>query len=364
MRYFNDINNLQDIFFRIPSSYGLNSSREELSYALGACLYMPGTRENLLKDILSSKSRGAHSITLCIEDSVSSSQVVQAENNIINLFNSMDILLKDNVSFMDNLPLIFIRVRNINQLQRLLNESPLTGLCGFVFPKFDALLGEKYFSVLKEYNKSNKKTLYGMPILETPCIIHKETRIEELIRIKHIIDYYKEYTLNIRIGGTDFSGLYSLRRSKDFTIYDLSIVKDCISDIINIFKRDNYVISGAVYEYYNKALDFHNNVLIKETLLDRTNGLIGKTVIHPTQVNIVNSLMVVSKEDYIDAYNIVNSSLDGVIKSHYSNKMNEIKPHEKWAKEILLKAKIMGVFEDGKSHRELLQSISSLQHRQ
>ena len=150
-----------------------------------------------------------------------------------------------------------------------------------------------------------------MPILETPCIIHKETRIEELIKIKHIIDYYKEYVLNIRIGGTDFSGLYSLRRSKDFTIYDLAVVKDCISDIINVFKRDDYVISGVVYEHYNKVLDFHNNVLIKETLLDRANGLTGKTVIHPTQVNIVNSLMVVSKEDYIDASNILSSSLMG-----------------------------------------------------
>ena len=202
-----------------------------------------------------------------------------------------------------------------------------------------------------------------MPILETPAIIHKETRVEELLKIKHIIDRYKEYVLNIRIGGTDFSGLYSLRRSKDFTIYDLTVVRDCISDIINIFKRDDYVISGVVYEYYSKVLDFHNNVLIKETLLDRTNGLIGKTVIHPTQVNVVNSLMVVSKEDYIDASNILNSSLDGVIKSNYSNKMNEVRPHEKWAKEILLKAKIMGVFEDGKSHRELLQSIASLQYR-
>lgn len=363
MRYFNDINDLQDIFFKTPSSYELNSSREELSYALGACLYMPGTRENLLKDILFNKSMGAHTITLCIEDSVSSNQVVQAENNVINLFKNIDLLLKDNSSFTHSLPLIFIRVRNINQLQRLLNESSLMGLCGFIFPKFDAGLSEKYFSVLKEYNKSNKRTLYGMPILETPRIIHKETRIDELIKIKHIIDYYKEYVLNIRIGGTDFSGLYSLRRSKDFTVYDLAVVKDCISDIINVFKRDDYVISGVVYEYYNKVLDFHNNVLIKETLLDRSNGLIGKTVIHPTQVNVVNSLMVVSKEDYVDASNIINSSLDGVIKSNYSNKMNEIKPHEKWAKEILLKAKIMGVFEDEKSHKELLQSINSLQYR-
>lgn len=358
MRYFNNINNLQDVFFKIPSSYGLFSSREELSYALGACLYIPGTRENLLKDILISKSTGAHTITLCIEDSVSSNEVVQAEHNIINLFKKIALLLIEDASFIDSLPLIFIRVRNVSQLKKLLNESSLIALCGFVFPKFDVELGEKYFSALKEYNKSNKRNLYGMPILETPCIIHKETRIEELIKIKHIIDYYKEYVLNIRIGGTDFSGLYSLRRSKDFTVYDLAVVTDCISDIINIFKRDNYVISGVVYEYYSKILSFNNNILIKETLLDKTNGLIGKTVIHPSQVNVVNSLMVVSKEDYIDATNIINSSLDGVIKSNYSNKMNEIKPHERWANEILLKAKIMGVFDDGKSHTELLQWIN------
>ncbi|MBU3146186.1 HpcH/HpaI aldolase/citrate lyase family protein [Clostridium sp. CF012] len=357
MRYFNNINNSQDIFFKTPSSYGLFSSREELSYALGACLYMPGTRKNLLKDVLSSKIMGAHTITLCIEDSVSTNEVVQAEHNILGLFMSIEKRLKEDSSFMDSLPLIFIRVRNVCQLQKLLNESFLIGLCGFIFPKFDVEFGEKYFSVLKEYNRSNKRILYGMPILETPAIIHSETRVKELIHVKQIIDYYSEYVLNIRIGGTDFSGLYSLRRSKDFTVYDLAVVKDCICDIINIFKRDNYVISGVVYEYYSKVLDLNNNILIKETLLDRTNGLIGKTVIHPTQVNLVNSLMVVSKENYIDAINILDSSLDGVIKSNYENKMNEVKPHEKWAKEILLKAKIMGVFEDEKSHRELLQRI-------
>lgn len=358
MRYFNNINNLQDIFFKVPSSYGLSSSKEELSYAIGACLYMPATRENLLKDIFFSKKTGANTVTLCLEDSVSSTQVLFAENNIINLFKSISLLLNDDSSFIDNLPLIFIRVRNVNQLQKLLRESSLSGLCGFIFPKFDVTDGEKYFSTLKGYNISNNRILYGMPILETPNIIHKETRIEELIKVKHIIDSYNEYILNIRIGGTDFSGLYSLRRSKNFTVYDLSVVSDCVSDIINVFKRDNYIISGVVYEYYNEVLNLNNNILIKETLLDKTNGLIGKTVIHPTQANIVNSLMVVSKEDYTDAINIINSSLDGVIRSDYSNKMNEIKPHEKWAKELLSKAKIMGVFQDGKSFAELLQSIN------
>ena len=360
MRYFSYINNSQDIFYINPSSYGLYSSREELSFALGACLYMPATRKHLLQDIIYCRSLGAHTITICMEDSISSSQVVQAGDNVINLFRSIDLRLKDNDSFIDSLPLIFIRVRNIDQLYNLLNESSLIGLCGFVFPKFDAEIGEKYLYALKEYNISNKKTLYAMPILESPGIIYKQTRIEELNKIKHIIDYYSEYVLNIRLGGTDFSGIYGLRRGRDYTIYDLAVVKDCITDIINFFRIDGYVISGVVYEYYNKVLDFHNNILIKETLLDRTNGLTGKTVIHPTQVNVVNSIMVVSKENYIDAYNIINSSLDGVIKSDYANKMNEIKPHEKWAKEILLKAKIMGVYEDGKSYRDILQCTNSL----
>lgn len=354
MRYFNDIDNLQDMFFKAPSSYGLFSSKEELSYALGACLYMPATRPNLLKDILSSKNMGAHTITICIEDSVSSNQVVQAEHNVVNLFKSISVLLEDNSSFSDSLPLIFIRVRNINQFERLLKESLLMGLCGFIFPKFNIDNGEKYFSILKEYNISNNRTLYGMPILETPSIIQKETRMEELVKIKHILDEYREYVLNIRIGGTDFSGLYGLRRNRDCSIYDILVVRDCISDIINIFKRDGYVISGVVCEHYSKDLGFQNDILIKETLLDKANGLTGKTVIHPTQVNIVNSLMVISKEDYTDAFNILNSPLNGVIKSNYSNKMNEIKPHEKWAREILLRAKIMGVFEDEKSFADLL----------
>lgn len=362
MRYF-DNSNLKDFFFKSPSTFGLFSSKEDLSYALGACLYMPGSREHLLEDILFNKKMGANTIALCIEDSVSSNQVVQAENNIINLFIKINHLLIDDASFIDKLPLIFIRVRTINQLQKLLTKSKLVGLCGFIFPKFDSLNGEKYFSILKDYNISNKRTLYGMPILETPSIIHKETRINELIRVKHIIDNYKEYVLNIRIGGTDFSGLYSLRRSINFTVYDLTVIRDCISDIINVFKRDSYVISGVVYEYYSKTLAIHNNILIKEIFLDKSNGLTGKTVIHPTQVNIVNSLMVVSKEDYTDANTIINSSLDGVIKSNYSNKMNEIKPHEKWAKEILLKAKIMGVYKDGESYERLLQRTNSLQYR-
>ena len=39
--------------------------------------------------------------------------------------------------------------------------------------------------------------------------------------------------------------------------------------------------------------------------LDRLNGLIGKTIIHPTHIDAVNAMYVVSHEDYIDAQGIM-----------------------------------------------------------
>ncbi len=51
----------------------------------------------------------------------------------------------------------------------------------------------------------------------------------------------------------------------------------------------------------NKYLDG----LIYEVLLDRMNGLVGKTVIHPSHIIPVQSLYVVSHEDYMDALSIL-----------------------------------------------------------
>lgn len=92
-----------------------------------------------------------------------------------------------------------------------------------------------------------------MPILETAKVIQKESRMDELIGIKNLLDRYKEHILNVRIGATDFCGLYGIRRSADTTVYDIAVLRDCISDIINVFQRFDspYVVSGPVWEYFS-----------------------------------------------------------------------------------------------------------------
>ena len=85
--------------------------------------------------------------------------------------------------------------------------------------------------------------------------------------------------------------------------------------------------------------------LLREVILDKANGFVGRTVIHPTHVKFVNAMMAVTKEEYDDACQILHTG-GGVVKGAGGNKMNEIKPHTNWAKKIYNRARAFGVIEN------------------
>ncbi len=130
-----------------------------------------------------------------------------------------------------------MRVRNPEQLEKLYKE--LTGcldlIYGFVFPKFSPRNAEKFMSVLEVINKDRNKPFMVMPILESPDLIHWETRRETLSELVVICEKYRAWILNIRIGATDFSSVFGLRRGHDYTVYDIHVIRDCITDIVNTF---------------------------------------------------------------------------------------------------------------------------------
>ena len=96
--------------------------------------------------------------------------------------------------------------------------------------------------------------------------------------------------------------------------------------------------------------------LIREIELDPANGLLGKTVIHPSHVPVVHAMCVVSHEEYLDALDIAGNAGGGVKASSYGNKMNESKPHRAWAERTLLRARAFGVARPGVSFVELLEA--------
>lgn len=391
MRLFSDIpgEKINKMFYKKPGYFNKRSDRELLSYALGATLYMPATRPNIHQDLLSKKHAGLSSMVICLEDAIGDDEVELAENLLCSELENLSSDLVKGLCEEEDLPLIFVRIRSYEQIMRLKSRIPngMHLLTGFVLPKFSPAEGCKILTEIKELN-SHGYCLYAMPILETKEIIQKETRLEELIGIKKVLDQYFELILNVRIGATDFSGLYGIRRNSDTTVYDIAVIRDCISDIINIFLRADqpYVISGPVWEYFSSKerllkpqirqtpfmerlgqdglkmrtdlIDRHMDGLIREIAMDISNGLTGKTIIHPTHIRPVQALNTVTLEEYLDAQSIAGQAGGkiGVMKSDYQNKMNEIKPHLYWAKKILLKSEVYGVLQDEITYIDLLKN--------
>ncbi|HHV42259.1 MAG TPA: HpcH/HpaI aldolase/citrate lyase family protein [Clostridiaceae bacterium] len=370
-------------FVHEPVEFDKYSDRGLLQYCLGAVMYMPGTKDFGAK-IIRKAVPGLTTLVLCLEDACPEEDVPMAEENILNLLETVNKAIEDKRLTYKDLPLIFVRVRSLAQFKsfaKRVTPSMAKALTGFNFPKFNSVNGGEYFEVLKEMNLELNEILYGMPILEDPRVALKETRLTELIEIKKILDSYKKYVLQVRVGATDFSSCFGVRRGVYNTIYEILPVAECLSDILNVFSRHNeYVVSGPVWEYFRQTKgmmfeevqthgkdDFlfyyppilNNEIdgLIREVLLDKANGFVGRTIIHPTHVIYVNALMAVTTEEYDDACQILDAR-GGVIKSAKLNKMNEINPHTNWAKNVFMRAKAFGVVQNEHSYMELFSTAN------
>lgn len=365
-------------FVKPPIEFDKYTDRNVLRFCLGASMYMPGIKD-FREKILTKTMPALTTMVLCFEDACPEDRVEEAEQNVLRLLEELGDAVQGGRLSSEDIPLIFCRVRNVDQFHHFsaqLTKRHVRYLAGFNFPKFTAANGEDYFRHLRELNEAFEEVLYGMPIIEDPTVAFKETRMDELLRIKSVCDKYYDLVLQIRVGATDFSSCFGVRRGVDYSIYDIMTVREILSDILNVFTRNNaYVVSGPVWEYFRaskemmftelpkkdiedallKRIPIYNTEvdgLLREIVLDKANGFIGRTVIHPTHVKFVNALQAVTIEEYEDACQIL-SLQDGVVKSAQENKMNEIRPHTNWAWKLYMRAKVYGVIGSEKSFVEL-----------
>lgn len=361
-----------------PEHFNKYTDRDLLQYCLGATMYMPGYKD-FLEKILDNSMPGLTTMVLDFEDACPEERVPEAMENVHTLLAAVTDAVDSGKLDADLVPLIFVRIRDLAQFKAFgskLTKKEARSLCGINFPKFNAENGYEYFAYLLDLNEQLDEVLYGMPIIEDPEVAYKETRISELIGIRKILDKYHRLVLQVRVGGTDFSSVFGVRRGVDYSLYDIMVVRECLSDIINVCARNNdYVVSGPVWEYFRapKELMFeelpkhgledylmrrkpmvNNEIdgLLREVILDKANGFIGRTVIHPTHVKFVNALMAVTKEQYDDARQILGTG-GGVVKGSGGNKMNEIRPHTNWANKIYNRGRAFGVIENEAAYIKL-----------
>ncbi|GAA0917072.1 HpcH/HpaI aldolase/citrate lyase family protein [Virgisporangium aurantiacum] len=397
MRHFQQLPDSQAamLFHRIPAEFTRNSPPDQLAVALGATLYAPAIRPNLADDLARCHRDGLMSLVCCLEDAIRDDEVDAAEVNLAyQLRRFADAgssrFVAEGGDEPDG-PLLFIRVRHHDQIYRMAERlgDAMRVVSGFVLPKFRPdESGRAGVQAVHDIAAATALPVYAMPVLETPEIAHAESRLETLIQIRQLLDRFRDRVLATRVGVTDLCGWYGLRRPAELTAWDLGLISTTLTDIINVMARrdrtgDGYVISGPVWEYFTggervlKPLlrespftehDPNGRVLrrklvrdaldglIREILLDRANGLTGKTIIHPSHASAVHALSVVSHEEYSDAVVIAADAngAGGVLRSAYANKMNEVRPHYAWAQLTLLRARMFGVAAEGVSFVDFL----------
>ncbi|MEU9349647.1 HpcH/HpaI aldolase/citrate lyase family protein [Streptomyces griseoloalbus] len=368
------------LFYQEPSEFTPDSPARLLSAALGATLYSPATRPRLADDIVKQGGRGVVSMVLCLEDSIGDADVAAGEENLVRQF--ADLAGRPGT----DPPLLFIRVRTPEQIPDLVRRlgPAVRLLSGFVLPKFTAERGLPFLEALATAEADSGHRLFAMPVLESPELLYRESRVATLEGIFRAVDKYRDRVLALRLGVTDFCSSYGLRRDPDMTAYDIQVVASVIADVVNMLGRADgtgFTVTGPVWEYFRTQermfkpmlrqspflevqavalretlIEHAMDGLLREISLDRANGLLGKTCIHPSHVLPVHALSVVSHEEFSDAQDILRPECGGggVLRSAYTNKMNEVKPHRAWAERTLLRAEVFGVAKEDIGFVELL----------
>ena len=315
---------------------------EKIYYSVGALLYCPANNSSIVRSIVEEKFGVHYSLALCLEDTINDDFVFDAEEIMIKSLKKIKIAM-ENQSFY--LPKIFIRVRCPEQITSLMErlKEAQTLVTGFIIPKFTPDTADSYIDEIIKINSEYERTIYMLPILESQTMIDLRDRYETLYAIKDKLARIEKLVLNIRVGGNDLCKMFGFRRHNDESIHDIKPVSSIFSDIVTVFGLD-YVVSGPVWEYFNG--DGWDTGLRNEIKGDRLCGFIGKTVIHPNQIEVVHNAYKVSRKDLEDANAISNWSPNSsslVAAGQNKERMNEYKTHHVWAEKIKMLAEVFGV---------------------
>ncbi|AHG42690.1 citrate lyase [Pseudomonas syringae CC1557] len=291
-------------------------------YALGATLYMPATRDDIVDVVCGDKIPELRSLVVCLEDAVA---LIDVDTALLNLRQVLT-RIQDRGGRPANGPLLFVRPRDA-AMARILNDWPLMAhVDGFVVPKLS-------LTNLNSWEQAvTNPALALMPTLETPEVFNPGAMVELGQALKASLN---ERIIALRIGGNDLMGCLGLRRNPAMTLYSTPMGY-VIPMLAGVMGAQGFALTAPVFEQLATP-----DILKHELALDITNGLVGKTAIHPSQVNIIQNALRVSLEDMNSARMILNSVAPAVFK--YNDAMCEPATHYKWATHIMERAKWHGV---------------------
>lgn len=291
-------------------------------YALGATLYMPATRADLLDVVFRTRLPELRSLVVCLEDAVVDLDIETALGNLTRLLTD----IHQRGGRPKDGPLLFVRPRDAQMAARL-NDAPLmTHIDGFVVPKLTLRNLPAW-----ERSISNPAFLL-MPTLET----HEVYIPDAMVELGHALQAsFAHRIIALRIGGNDLLGGLGLRRNLATTLYSTPM-SYVIAMLAGVMGAQGFALTAPVFEQLAAP-----HLLKAELELDVAHGLVGKTAIHPSQINLIHEALRVSPEDLSSAKLIISDEAPAVFR--HNDAMCEPATHCKWARNILERARWHGV---------------------
>ena len=294
-------------------------------WALGASLYVPATRPDLL-EIGLGKFPGLGSVIYCTEDAVREAELPLA---LARLAQVLPQLPPAGSGLTETGPLRLIRVRSPEVLAQL-SLLDLRGIRGFVLPKIhDGNLG----AYLRLLERPDLAGLLVWPTLETREALSEARMVSLRDSIFH--EHWQERVGGLRIGGNDLLHALGVRRTPGRTLYEGPLER-VVSMLVGVFKPYGFTLSSPVYEVYSDTA-----TLERELLQDLEYGLCGKTIIHPAQLGAVLRSYAVPEHELLEARAILEPDAPAVFRMN--GRMCEPATHTRWAQDILARAARYGV---------------------
>jgi len=297
------------------------SNRQSIhALALGGTLFVPASHKDLEMILSGKKYAELRSVVIDFEDGLTAESRPEALQ-----------CLDRTLGALEESPLLrFIRPENPQMLKEMLAKKEIGKIDGFILPKFGLESAEAYLSLFNSSTKAGTCHLF-MPSIEGDELFDS-TKLRQL---RDILLPFRERIICIRFGAEDMLRQLGLRRTPGRSLYDMLSPAQSIAVLLNTFKPCGFEVSAPVFPHFSDTEGFK-----EEIAKELENGLISKTIIHPSQIKPMNTLYKVSEQELHEAKTLL-SQKEGVI--NLNGKMGEAKTQSPWAECILKRAALFDV---------------------
>jgi citrate lyase beta subunit len=282
---------------------------------LGGTLFVPATHPQLEAVIGGTKYPQLRSAVIDLEDGIDRGDLPAALDRVESLLPSLE----------PSAVLRFIRPDSPQTLERLLAAEGIERIDGFVLPKFGLENADKWLTHL--YNTP----FAFMPSIEGADLFSRES----LVEIAEMLKPMRERIPTVRFGLEDLMRQLGIARDCNTPLYGLVAPAQVIASMLTAFKPLGFSVSGGVYKCFQDSEGFN-----AELEADLKQGLLSKTIIHPSQIGIVEETYKVHREEKAHAEAIVRASTNV---SAARGIMLERPTQLPWAETILKRAALYGV---------------------